>query len=74
MAAKAKIETDDLSKWPPHWLEILPPAQAQVESTMSWDTIKRHHGDKIIYLSPRRVGIRRGHVLMLALKMKSGVA
>jgi hypothetical protein len=35
-------------------------------SGLSKDTLKRHHGDKIIQMSLRRLGMRVGHALQLA--------
>ena len=35
-------------------------------STLSEDTIRRRHGDKIVRLSTRRVGMRLRHALALA--------
>ena len=61
---KPKI-TDDVSTWPVELLRIAEPDEAEHLSTLSWDTIKRDHPEKIIQLSTRRVGMRVGHALML---------
>jgi hypothetical protein len=39
--------------------------EAEEISTLSEDSLKRHHGDKIIKLSPRRLGMRLGDALNL---------
>jgi hypothetical protein len=62
---KSKITADDLSSWPIELLRIVGPDEAEHWSTLSWDTIKRDHSEKIIQLSARRVGMRVGHALML---------
>jgi hypothetical protein len=59
---------DDLLKWPVELLRIVEPDEAARLSTLSWDTIKRRHKEKIVRLSERRVGIRVGHALMLSKK------
>jgi hypothetical protein len=63
------VERGNLSElltWPVEFLRIVPPDEAERLSTLSWDTIKRNHSDKIVHLSARRVGLRVGHALMLA--------
>jgi hypothetical protein len=56
----------DLSKWPIEMLRIAPPPEVEKLSSMDWDTIERGPlADKIIRLSPRRIGMRVGHALML---------
>jgi hypothetical protein len=47
---------------------IVPLTEAERLSGLSEDTLKRHHGDKIIRLSPRRLGMRVGHALQLTKK------
>ena len=39
--------------------------EAKRVSSLSIDFLKRNHGDKIIELSPRRLGMRLGDALML---------
>jgi hypothetical protein len=39
--------------------------EAQKVSSLSADSWKRHHGDKIIEMSPRRLGVRLRDALML---------
>ena len=56
----------ELQKWPMEWLRIVDPDEATRLSTLSWDSIRRNHPDKVIHLSRRRVGMRVGHALMLA--------
>ncbi len=55
-----------LLTWPVELLRFVGPDEAERLSTLSWDTIKRKHADKIVRLSERRVGMRVGHALMLA--------
>jgi hypothetical protein len=55
----------DLLKWPVELLRFVGPEEAERLSTLSWDTIKRKHADKVVQLSERRVGMRVGHALML---------
>jgi hypothetical protein len=55
----------ELLQWPIELLRIIPPPEAERISTLSWDTIKRRHPDKIVHLSERRVGMRVGDALML---------
>jgi hypothetical protein len=43
-------------------------AEAERLSGLSEDSLKRHHGDKIIRMSPRRLGMRVGHALQLTKK------
>ena len=57
---------DNLMKWPIELLRIVPPEEVERLSTLSWDSIKRHHRDKILHVSDRRVGMRVGHALMLS--------
>ena len=39
--------------------------EAEKVSTLSPDSWKRNHADKIVELSPRRLGVRLRHALML---------
>lgn len=39
--------------------------EAEKLSTLSVDSWKRHHSDKLVELSPRRLGVRLRHALML---------
>jgi hypothetical protein len=53
----------------PSWIElqrVVDLKEASRLAGLSVDTIKRHHSDKIIDLSPRRRGMRVGDALMLA--------
>jgi hypothetical protein len=53
---------------PPNWLElkrIVDLKEASRLSGLSVDSIKRHYRQKIIELSPRRLGMRVGDALML---------
>jgi hypothetical protein len=62
-----KVSADsDLLTWPVELLRFVGPEEAERLSTLSWDTIKRKHADKIEKLSERRVGMRVGHCLMLS--------
>jgi hypothetical protein len=47
---------------------IAPLTEAVRLSGLSEDSLKRHHGDKIIRLSPRRLGMRVGDALQLTKK------
>ncbi len=58
----------ELIHWPVELLKIISPPEVERVSTLSWDTIKRNYSDKIVRLSERRVGMRVGHALMLAVK------
>jgi hypothetical protein len=54
---------------PAYWVElqrIVDLKEASRLSGLSVDSIKRHHSDKIIDLSPRRRGMRVRDALMLA--------
>jgi hypothetical protein len=56
----------DLREWPIAMLRVAPPPEVEELSGLDWDTIERHHADKIIHLSPRRIGMRVGHALTLS--------
>ena len=43
--------------------------EAEKISSLSSDSWKRHHGDKIIEMSPRRLGVRLRDALMLSSKI-----
>lgn len=45
---------------------IVPLEEAEKLSSLSRDTIKRRYANKLIELSPRRLGMRVKHALMLA--------
>ena len=47
---------------------IAPMGEASHLSGVSEDTLRRHHPDKIVKLSPRRDGMRVGDALMLNAK------
>ena len=56
---------------PAYWVElqrIVDLKEASRLAGISVDGIKRHYGDKIIYLSPRRLGMRIADALMLSPK------
>jgi hypothetical protein len=56
---------------PQDWVElqrIVDLRKASELSGLSIDSIKRHHSDKIIELSPRRRGMRLHHALSLTYK------
>jgi hypothetical protein len=58
---------DDFKLSPELELEqIVSLQKAEKLSGLSSDSWKRHHPDKIIELSPRRLGVRLRHALMLA--------
>jgi hypothetical protein len=66
MSADQPDPSAELHTWPIELLRIVEPDEATRLSTLSWDSIRRNHFDKIIHLSKRRVGMRVGHALMLA--------
>jgi hypothetical protein len=66
MKAAESGNSSELLTWPVELLRIVDPKEAERLSTLSWDSFIRNHPDKIVHLSKRRVGIRVGHVLMLA--------
>ncbi len=53
---------------PVEQLKIISLAEASRLSGMSLDGLRRHHADKIIKLSPRRLGMRQGDALLLNTK------
>lgn len=61
---------DNLLNWPLELLRIVDPEETERLSSLSWDSIKRHHRDKIVHVSERRVGMRVGHALMLSTQHK----
>jgi hypothetical protein len=46
-------------------LRIVPLVEAARLSGVSEDSLKRHYPEKLIRLSPRRIGMRQGDALML---------
>ena len=56
----------ELQNWPIELLKIVEPHEAERLCSLSWDSIRRNHPDKVVHLSKRRVGMRIGHALMLA--------
>jgi hypothetical protein len=64
-----KIEfPDELRLWPVEWLKIIPLREIKQFNSLSVDSLKRHHADKLVDLGPRRKGMRVGHALMLGAK------
>jgi hypothetical protein len=57
---------NDLRNWPIELLRTAGPSEAEQLSSLSWDSIKRNHADKIMHVSARRCGMRVGHALMLS--------
>jgi hypothetical protein len=47
-------------------LRIIPLAEASRLAGVSEDHLRRHHSAKFIRLGPRRIGMRQGDALMLA--------
>lgn len=45
--------------------QIVPLKEAARLRGVSEDTLRRHHADKIVKLSPRRTGMRLGDALMI---------
>ncbi len=66
MPKSERLPEDDFTHWPVELLRIAPPEEAEQLSSLSWDTIKRNHADKVVHLSRRRVGMRVGHALLIA--------
>jgi hypothetical protein len=56
----------ELGDWPIEMLKIVEPDEVERLCSLSWDSIRRNHPDKIVHLSKRRVGMRVGHALMLS--------
>ena len=53
----------------PTWLElerVLPMPKVEEITSLSVDSLKRHHKDKIVNLSPRRRGMKLKHSLAIA--------
>ena len=51
------------------WLElesVKPLPEVEKITSLSTDTLKRHHPDKIVKLSPRREGMKLRHALAIA--------
>jgi hypothetical protein len=60
------MSTDEITNLPlVERLRIVPLAEAARLSGISEDGLRRHHSDKLIKLSPRRIGMRQGDALML---------
>jgi hypothetical protein len=60
------MSTDEITNLPlVERLRIVPLAEAARLSGISEDGLRRHHSDKLIKMSPRRVGMRQGDALML---------
>jgi hypothetical protein len=58
--------TDDFKLPPGRELDqIISLQEAEKISSLSVDSWKRHHSDKVIELSPRRLGVRLRDALML---------
>jgi hypothetical protein len=53
----------------PTWLElerVLELPEVEEITSLSADSIKRHHRDKLVNLSPRRLGMKLRNVLAIA--------
>jgi hypothetical protein len=53
----------------PTWLDlerVLPLPEVEKITSLSSDSLTRHHRDKIIELSPRRIGMKLKHALAIA--------
>jgi hypothetical protein len=60
------MSTDKIAELPlVERLRIVPLAEAARLAGISQDGLLRHHRDKLIKLSPRRIGMRLGDALML---------
>lgn len=62
---KSSLANVGLLNWPVEMLRVAEREECERLSSLSWDTLKRKHPDKVVKLSERRVGMRVGHVLML---------
>jgi hypothetical protein len=62
---KSSLANVALLNWPVEMLRVAEREECERLSSLSWDTLRRKHADKILKLSERRVGMRVGHVLML---------
>jgi hypothetical protein len=61
--------SDNTEDRAPSWLErerVISLTEAERLTTLSEDTLKRVHADKIIRLSPRRLGMKLRSVLAIA--------
>jgi hypothetical protein len=58
-------DSKSLLSWPVEWLRIASPVEAEELSSLSWDSIKRNHPDKVVHVSARRRGMRVGDALMI---------
>jgi hypothetical protein len=63
--------SDDLELSPLNLERIVPLAEAARLMGVSEDTIRRHNGDKIIQLSPRRQGMRVRDALVIGKRKPS---
>jgi len=62
-------EKADQADQPPTWLElqrVLPLREVERITSLSIDTLKRRHADKIKTLSPRRSGMKLKDALQIA--------
>jgi len=65
MSREKTVNTAELLTWSVDLLRVVPPEEAERLSSLDRDTLQRNHGDKVVRLSKRRVGMRVGHALML---------
>jgi hypothetical protein len=52
----------------PRWLElerVLPLTEIEEITSLSPDSVRRHHRDKLIHISPRRLGMKLKDVLAI---------
>jgi hypothetical protein len=59
------LDVDDLRTWPPDWLPYITLAEVEKLTTLSHDTIARKYRRFIARLSSRRIGMRRGHAILI---------
>ena len=60
---------DAESEKAPSWLElerVVPLPEVEKFTGLSRDSLQRHHRDKIVHLSPRRVGMKLRSALAIA--------
>jgi hypothetical protein len=68
-ARSAEGSTIDTKTDRPSWLQlesVLRPPEVERITSLSWDTITRNHRDKVVDLSPRRVGTKLKDALAIA--------
>jgi hypothetical protein len=63
------MSNNEKAERPPSWLElerVLPLPEVEKITSLSHDSLKRRHRNKIVRLSPRRVGMKLRDALAIA--------